>query len=149
MKDEISIEFGKRLKEVRKKLNNITQTEFAKQMGMAKSSLCEIESGEVKPGFDFFYKLIRLFGINPAYLMHGDPPVFLNEMQQQAKQQEGVLLKKRPIDGKLAEILWYIDNCDAMYYGMLSLFTLFKLEHDGLIKEELNKHGIKPEDSGF
>jgi len=32
---------------------------------------------------------------------------------------------------------------------MLSLFTLFKLEHDGLIKEELNKHGIKPEDSGF
>jgi len=61
MKDEISIEFGKRLKEVRKKLNNITQTEFAKQLSMAKSSLCEIEAGEVKPGFDFFYKLIHSF----------------------------------------------------------------------------------------
>jgi len=80
--------------------------------------------------------------------MHGDPPVFLNEMQQPGPQGE-TLLKKRPVDRKLAEILWYIDHCDAVYYGMLSLFTLFKLEHDGLIKEELNKHGIKPESAGF
>ena len=145
MKEAVSGEFGQRLKEVRKKLNNMTQKDFGAKIEMSGSYLSEIESGVIKPGFDFFYRIIREFKISPVYLLHGEPPVFIDEK----KPEEECRNKYEEIDKKMKELLFYMEHSDPVRYAVLEFFSRYYLQHRDIIKDELKEKGIDPGSGKF
>ncbi|MGE5342691.1 MAG: helix-turn-helix domain-containing protein [Candidatus Omnitrophota bacterium] len=70
------IEFGERLKEIRKRLK-MNQLEFAKSIDLPITAISEIESGRNKPGYDFFMNLVNIHKVNFNYLAFGQGAMFL------------------------------------------------------------------------
>ena len=61
-KQDFLIGVGRRLRKARKK-RGITQSEFAKMLGIGKNTLCGFEKGRHALGLYNFYKACRLLGI--------------------------------------------------------------------------------------
>jgi len=70
MNKEIMVEVGKRIKAVRKHLQ-VNQTDFARLIGMPIKQLSEIETGKIKPDFDFLYNVEKYFNVNLSYIITG------------------------------------------------------------------------------
>lgn len=65
-----------RIKEVRKSAN-LTQTEFADKLGLARNTIANYEGGTREPN-DAIIKLIcREFNVNQDWLLNGDGPMFI------------------------------------------------------------------------
>jgi transcriptional regulator with XRE-family HTH domain len=139
MKDENHGAFAQRLKEVRKKLNIMTQREFAEKIEMPRSYVSGIESGRIMPGFDFFFKITRIFKINPVYLLHGEPPVFLEESMPEEKPGDD------KIEMAIKEMSWYMEHSDIVHYGMIEQYSRYMTKHRAIIDAELKQKGIDPE----
>ena len=78
------IEFGKRVKQIRKDLN-FSQREFGKELGLSGSFLSEIEYGKTKPGYDFFWNIHRKFNVDLYYLLKGTGKPFIIPEDQKPK----------------------------------------------------------------
>ena len=63
-----------RLKELRES-NNMSLTEFAKAVGIAKSSVSIYESGKQKPGRKAIDKICKTFGVDKEWLLGEDESV--------------------------------------------------------------------------
>ena len=63
------LEFGKKLKELRK-ANNLTQSQLAERIGLAKSIISYYESGDRWPSYDVLIKITRLFHVSSDYLLN-------------------------------------------------------------------------------
>ncbi len=63
-------DIGDRIREIRNVLR-YQQKDFAEKLGVANSSLSEIESGQNKPGFDFLVSISRVFNANLYYILFG------------------------------------------------------------------------------
>jgi transcriptional regulator with XRE-family HTH domain len=92
MNKEIMIEVGKRIKEVRKHLQ-VNQTDFARLIGMPIKHLSAMETGKIKPDFDFLYKVEKYFNINVLYIIAGKGSVFPLWERPTIKMCEGLLKK--------------------------------------------------------
>lgn len=60
---------GGRIKTIRGKL---TQDEFAKQVGVARSSIVRYENGQREPNAEFLVKMQQVLGVDPLWLLSGD-----------------------------------------------------------------------------
>jgi len=65
------IEIGKRLSTVRKELS-LSQLEFAKQAGLSRSYITNVETGKLNPSYDFLYKIAAKFNISINWLLFGN-----------------------------------------------------------------------------
>src|SRR5439155_9908959 len=61
---------GKRIRNVRKQLQ-LSQTEFARRLGIVKVSVVRYEAGRV-PRTDVLDRIARATGVTTAWLLHGD-----------------------------------------------------------------------------
>jgi transcriptional regulator with XRE-family HTH domain len=68
--EEYKRRYGDRLKELRATLN-LSQKNFAKQLGIAASFLSELEKGKTKPGYNFLINLYETFDISPSWVLLG------------------------------------------------------------------------------
>ncbi len=136
LKNELQAEFGKRVKEIRRHLS-IAQKEFALQLGISGSYLSEIESGKIKPGFDFFSKCVNTFKISPLYLLIGDSPIFFDADPKQ------IPSTFRENSGKIQEMFWYMEHSDMVRHAMIEYFIRYSLQNKDLIKNELKSKDIK------
>jgi transcriptional regulator with XRE-family HTH domain len=132
-KSDISIEFGKRLREVRRILK-ISQRDFAIILDIAGSYLSEIESGKTRPGFDFFYKISKYFKINPVYLLHGEGTVFVEEKSSLYKD-----IDFGPLDQDVQKLIWYLERSPMVCFAILEYFTRYLHMHYPLIEEDMKK----------
>jgi transcriptional regulator with XRE-family HTH domain len=137
-----ALEFGNRIKAVRKKLK-MKQKDFAERIGMKNNYLCEIESGHIKPGFDFFYKIMAELKLNPVYLLHGKGDMFLPDVKEggvsgvngeKANEREGSPLLNDPV---YREMLWYMEQSNLIRYSVLEFFTRYKMHNLEDISSEL------------
>ena len=72
------VKIGKRVREVRDRLG-LKQKEFVKVLDIAATTLSDIETGKVKPGFDVLYRLSSGYKVNMDYLFYGRGEVFVKE----------------------------------------------------------------------
>lgn len=60
------IDFGKRLKKIRKQ-HNITQERFAEMLNVSTDSITKYETGKVNIGHDYIIKICKMFNISADY----------------------------------------------------------------------------------
>jgi len=71
-------DLGQRLKEIRNAFS-LNQKDFAQQLGVGNSVLCEFERGNKKPGIDFLILLHEKFNVNIYYVLFGKGSMFLDD----------------------------------------------------------------------
>ena len=146
-KDKRAIEFGKRVRHVRKLLK-LKQKEFAERIGMANNYLSEIESGNVKPGFEFFYKASKAFNIDTLYLLHGEEPVFRTKKGQpgadgvnRPKSEEWQFVEN---DAKVLELIKKMKDSIIVYLSVLEFFNKYMLQNTEWILKDISRSKEKP-----
>ena len=79
-------EVGKRIREVRQRLN-LTQAEFGKRLGLKKLSVVRYEAGAVSR-LDVIRKIAHVGGVTLAWVLEGEEPRMLNETHPAADEQQ-------------------------------------------------------------
>ena len=79
-------EVGKRIREVRQRLN-LTQAEFGKRLGLKKLSVVRYEAGAVSR-LDVLRKIADVGGVTLAWVLEGEEPRMLNETHPTADEQQ-------------------------------------------------------------
>jgi len=69
-------EIGKRLATLRKELN-LSQIDFAKQAGLSRSYITNVETGKLNPSYDFLYKVAIKYNISINWLLFGNGTRYL------------------------------------------------------------------------
>jgi transcriptional regulator with XRE-family HTH domain len=128
---ENASDIGQRLKEIRKKIR-VQQKEMAATLQIAASYLCEIESGNAKPGPDFFVKVASEYNVNLNYLLAGAGDMFNTGQNIKAREfqiDNGVRTTE--------ELLWLMENSNYFYGTILSLANKTLLSEGEIIKKSL------------
>ncbi|MCP5109140.1 MAG: helix-turn-helix transcriptional regulator [bacterium] len=125
---------GERLQKIRKQLGML-QKDFAKELGIASSSLCDIEAGNMKPRFELIYSITKKFKVNILYLLHGTGDMFIKE------ERNGEIFQKSEVFKQyrewLNDFLYYFDNSPMVRYAMQAYFSIYTTENDLLIKKDI------------
>jgi transcriptional regulator with XRE-family HTH domain len=149
MKKKLIRLFGQRLRAIRQD-KGMTQTAFARKMGMSNSYLCDIESGNVGPGLYFLHQLIEYYNIDPLYMIRGTEPVFIaeekeksveNETQQELKSQPE-LLDFGENTALVREMLSYFKRSPLVKFNLLGFFSKFIIENKAIIEEDIKKQAV-------
>ena len=74
---------GDRIKYIRKQFN-LSVKEFAENLSRNKikvdrGNVSRYENDLIKPSFDFFYAMNKIYGVNLNWLITGEGSVFINE----------------------------------------------------------------------
>lgn len=69
---------GDRIKEIRK-INNLTQADFANVLGTSTPYISEIEANKYIPGGEFFHSLNQIYKVNINWLLTGEGDIFISE----------------------------------------------------------------------
>jgi len=128
---ENASDIGQRLKEIRKKIR-VQQKEMAAALQIAASYLCEIESGNAKPGPDFFVKVASEYNVNLNYLLAGAGDMF--------NPGQNIKAREFQIDNGVRtteELLWLMENSNYFYGTILSLANKTLLSEGEIIKKSL------------
>lgn len=120
---------GHRLKEIRSQMR-IQQKEMAAALDIAASYLCEIESGNSKPGPDFFEKVASEYNVNLNYLFLGKGDMFGagNRIKEKSFEIENGI-------ESVEELLWLMDNSKYFKSTILALANKTVLENEEIIKK--------------
>jgi len=139
MEQQRLIEFGKRIKAIRKALD-MKQQDFAEGIDLSGSFLSEVENGKYKPGFKFYNNLLQKYNVNLNYLLTGEGDMF-----NKNKDLEETPVKKifGPIESG-EELLWYIKRSPLFMHTLMGFATRFLYENKTHIKNEIN--GYKPKE---
>jgi transcriptional regulator with XRE-family HTH domain len=69
---------GSRIYKVRK-AQNLSQNDFASKLSLSPRMLYKYEKGLVGPGYEFFFRIVNEFGINPDFLLFGKGPMYVSD----------------------------------------------------------------------
>jgi transcriptional regulator with XRE-family HTH domain len=128
---------GQRIKELRLRLGNISQREFAAEIGMSHSYLSGVEKGKNSPGFPFFYNIATKFKVSLYYLFFGKGGIFLEDEDHIP---EIHLETTFGDDGaEIKEMLWHMEHSKLVRHSMLSVFTKFLYENQDNIAKDIQR----------
>lgn len=127
-------ELGDRVKKIRRELN-ISQKDFANKISISSSFLSEIESGKVKPGFDFFYNISMACNVNPWFILFGEGDIF-----RQPKGTVSMELKdpENQIEG-VEDIFWYMSRSPMFRSTVTGFAAKYLLENETLINKDMER----------
>ena len=128
-----TMEFATRLKMIRGQLH-LSQKDFAAQLDFAGSYLSEIESGKTRPGFEFFYKISKIFKINPVYLLHGEGPIFLETGKSWYED-----IDFGSLNEGVQEMIWHMNNAPTVAHALLEFFARYLYTNRDFITAEIKK----------
>ncbi|MCP5050860.1 MAG: helix-turn-helix transcriptional regulator [bacterium] len=138
MRKVVTPELGQRIKTLRKALK-MQQKEFAAKLEIAPSYLSEIESGKIKPGYDFFVKVTGQYDVNPFYLLHGEEPVLLEHRpKEKTWPKPGEYGRMYP---EVFKLLWYMKHSTMLQFGMLEYFSRYLASNEEMIHKQLQAEG--------
>ncbi|NIM13890.1 MAG: helix-turn-helix domain-containing protein [Candidatus Aminicenantes bacterium] len=143
MKREIKDDlFGSRLKAIRKRLKML-QAEFCDKLNISVPNLSEIENNKTRPGYDFFYKIVKEFDVNLNYLVLGEGPMFRKIGKDTGKGKAAGLDISRlgyPVNNEaVEEFLFYFFNSRFVHYRFLSELVRVLSENKDIIDDEIEK----------
>jgi transcriptional regulator with XRE-family HTH domain len=131
---------GMRLQEIRKRLN-LLQKQFARELGISASSLCDMEAGNMKPRFELIYSLTGQFNVNILYLLHGQGDMFM-------PRDEDIFRKSAALKTHrewFKDFLHYFEHSPMARYSLMSMFFTYLNENEKLIELDIKKHKEKGE----
>jgi len=120
---------GQRLKEIRRQ-GRIQQKEMAATLDIAASYLCEIESGNSKPGPDFFIKVASEYNVNLNYLLLGTGDMFGagNKMKTKSFEIENGI-------ESMEELIWLMEKSKFFRNAVMSVANKIVIEEGDIIKK--------------
>jgi transcriptional regulator with XRE-family HTH domain len=136
MKTDELIEFGKRIREIRKQLH-LSQIDFANAIGISNTFLSEVEKGKFKPGYDFFINTIKKFNINTRYLATGEGDIFfknINETKNETKINFGEYSEI------IEEMLMYFEQAPVVKFAVLEFYKNYIYDKGHMIKKEVERY---------
>lgn len=137
------IEFGKRIKEIRRRLH-ISQKGFAAGLGISGSFLSEIESGKTKPGYEFFKNITLKYNVNHQYLHTGKGDIFLDTDAENSPEKKIDFGENRKI---IEEMIWYFNRVPVVKFAVLEFFKSYLYEKKEMIEEEIEKERASDQDN--
>ena len=136
MQTEELIEFGKRIKEIRKQLP-LSQIDFAAAIGISNTFLSEVEKGKFKPGYDFFINTIKKFNINTRYLATGEGDIFFKDRNET---KTGTKINYGEHSEIIEEMLMYFEQAPVVKFAVLEFYKKYMYEKDHMVKEEVERY---------
>jgi transcriptional regulator with XRE-family HTH domain len=135
------IDFGKRIKAIRKALA-VNQQDFAEGIDVSGSFLSEVENGKYKPGFKFYNNLLQTYNVNLNYLLTGKGEMF-NKIEEIEEMPSKKLFG--PIESG-DELLWYIKRSPLFMHTLMGFATRFLYENKTHIKNEIEEYQLNKEE---
>ena len=90
--------------------HKITQREFAKELGISKTTLCYYEQGKVSPSVEMLIKLADFFNCSIDYLLGHQPQNVLYLDSLTDEQKEAVELVKQLENRQVLKVIGYIER---------------------------------------
>jgi transcriptional regulator with XRE-family HTH domain len=136
------IEFGKRVKSIRRELD-IAQKDFATKIGISGSFLSEVEKGKTKPGYEFFKNIILKIKVNPIYLYTGQGPLFMGKIPGKENENDDKLKIEVTEDKEIIEkMFWYFNKAPVVKYAVLEYFRKYIFQNKEMLDQDLK--GTQP-----
>ena len=136
MQTDEQIEFGKRIKEIRKRLH-ISQKDFAAAIGISNTFLSEVEKGKFKPGYDFFINTIKQFNINTRYLATGEGDLFFKSDNDTKKE---IKINFGEYSEIIEEMLMYFEQAPVVKLAVLEFYKNYMYKNSHFVKEEVERY---------
>jgi transcriptional regulator with XRE-family HTH domain len=131
-------QFGDRVRKVREALD-ISQKKLGEAVNLSASFISDIEKGKSRAGYDFFYYISTVYGVNLYYLVHGEGDMFgtagVIPSLGSKKIGEGV--------ETTSELLWYIENIPYIKHMVFGFATKSIFDNEALIKREMKNKSRK------
>jgi transcriptional regulator with XRE-family HTH domain len=118
--------FHGRVAYVRRQMG-LKQKEFAELLKTSSQSISRIESGQMKPGYDFFFHLDRDTDINASFLFTGEGKPF---------KLKGIIERIDLEDKDVAEFLKYFVSSEYTKFYTLAEFKRFYAEKKTYIEKD-------------
>ena len=131
--DAIIESFSQRIKGLRKELR-LNQKEFARELQLSDSYICQVENGKIKPGFEFFYKLVSRYNIALRYLFFGEGEKFLKEEKPGKEDEEVTDIET------LSDLVRCCEQSPIFNLNILGYAARYFYEHESVIKENIKRH---------
>lgn len=134
MKQDETIDVGKRLKDLRRQLD-ISQKDFAAQLDISSSYLSEIESGKTKPGYNFLRLIAKTFRINPSWILLEEGDIFLDN-------EDGPNISEKDFGDatdRVKELLYYMKKSPLVQSTVLGFFIKFLYDNEDIINKDIEK----------
>jgi transcriptional regulator with XRE-family HTH domain len=128
-------EIGERLQMVRKRLN-LTQKDFAKELGISGASLSEVEAGNAKPMIEIYYNITGKFNVNQDYLLFGAGDMFMDGDNSGISPGES----DREYLEFMEKFLYYFKHSKLVRTAVMGHFTTFLLENEATIEKDMKKN---------
>jgi len=103
-KDALKAAIGQRFKQLREHLH-ISQKQLAEELNILQSTVSQLESGLVYPGFTSLAYLVTHKKLNPAWLITGEEEMLLHQDQVVAR-----LKRKRAYSDRYLELLEMMED---------------------------------------
>ena len=143
MKENLIIEIGKRIQEMRRILG-LQQKDMAKAVGLAPGYLSEIENGRKNnPGISTFFKISRHYNVSLDYLLHGIGEMFLPDKDGEEKKRQNIFKGLENIE----DITWLMRNSRFAKNTLLAYAVKMMIENEAVIKTEIMMQGEKEGDT--
>ncbi|NIM15990.1 MAG: helix-turn-helix domain-containing protein [Candidatus Aminicenantes bacterium] len=128
---------GQRIKEIRLRLGNMSQREFAREIGLSHSYMSGVEKGRNSPGFSFYYNIATKFKVSLYYLFFGKGDIFL---ENEGHIPEIHLETTFGTDSaEIKEMLWYMEHSKLVRHSILSVFAKFLYENQENIVKDIQR----------
>jgi transcriptional regulator with XRE-family HTH domain len=133
---------AERIKAIRKALN-MSQAEFAKELGMSTSSISEMEAANYKPTHDFFYNIGLKLNANLYYLFYGKGEMFTKGIGFT----DFLRIENLVVDREeFIKMLKYCDQSPLVQYLMLGHFRrILRLDSEAIQQEIEENKANNPE----
>jgi len=142
MKEELRVEIGKRVRELRKKLN-FKQEEMVKHLKViGRADYSRIENGEIFPNPVIMYFLKDQFSVSLDWLVTGKGQMTVNESDEP-------LLDKQKLGNQwddVKSLLVDMEKIPMLRYAVLHYYLQYKFEHRESIAKFLEMNEKKEND---
>jgi len=129
------VEFGERVKQIRKHLD-ITQRDFAQSIKISGSFLSEIESGKTKASLEFIRNISTLYNINLPFLLHGTGDMFIDRENLVTLR----LDEYGEYSDKILDLLHYMRCSPLVKMAVLEFFTKYFYTNEEIIKRDIENN---------
>ena len=138
---KLQIEIGKRIKQIRKALNQ-TQEDFGKSIGMSKASLSEVETGKYKAGIELLEKLVKKYNVNLHFVITGEGDMFIPPTASSYARAVKFAVNLEDV----RDFLYHFERSSILQYFILNQYKTRMMAEGDFIKSEIKEKESKQQE---
>ena len=104
----------------------LKQVDFANSLGFGNSYISEIEAGDRNISQNVLVSLAKVFNISPTWILLGQGPMFLNEINNNGDLEPG-----------LKKLIWYCENSQFVKHSVLGAFLRLLRRDKTIIEDDI------------